>query len=53
MTTERAERRAARARLILSVAKREHRRGNEVATWLFLLWLAEFVGGELGKRYNV
>ena len=46
MTTERAERRAEKARLILSAAKRENCRGNEVATWLFLLWLAEFVGGK-------
>ena len=53
MNAECAERRTEKACLILSAAKREHRRGNEVATWLFLLWLAEFVGGELGKRYNV
>lgn len=46
MTTERAERRAEKARFILSAAKLAHRRNNDVACWLFLLWLAEFVGHE-------
>ena len=41
-----AERRAYKARLILDAARREHRRGNGTACWLFLLWWADFVGGE-------
>jgi len=38
------ERRAYKARLILDAAQREHRRGNDTACWLFLLWWAEFEG---------
>ena len=47
MTTKR---RAEKARFILSAAKLAHRRNNDVACWLFLLWLAEDVSAWLEQQ---